>query len=84
MAKIKTPAMEKIEKKNAKRKKPVKSTPARESWKRFKRNPTALIGLAVVCVLILIAVFAPLIAPYGYKTQDYSAIRAQKYRESVF
>lgn len=74
MAKMKTPAMEKIEKKNAKRKKPVKSTPAYESWKRFKRNPTALIGLVVVCILFLVAVFAPLIAPYDYKAQDYSAM----------
>ena len=63
MSKMRTPAMEKIEKKNAKRKKPVTSTPMRESWKRFKRNPTALIGLGVVCILILVAIFAPLIAP---------------------
>ena len=74
MSKMRTPAMEKIEKKNAKRKKPVKSTPMRESWKRFKRNPTALIGLGVVCILILVAIFAPLIAPYDYKVQDYSAM----------
>ena len=56
MAKMHTPAMERIQKKNAKRKKPVKSTPGYESWKRFKRNPTALIGLIVVCLLILIAI----------------------------
>ena len=74
MAKMHTPAMEKIERKNAKRKKPVKSTPAYESWKRFKRNPTALIGLVVVCILVLIAIFAPLIAPYDYQVQDYTAM----------
>lgn len=74
MSKIHTPAMEKIERKNAKRKKPVKSTPGRESWKRFKRNPTALIGLGVVCFLILVAIFAPLIAPYDFQTQDYSVM----------
>ena len=74
MAKMHTPAMEAIEKRNAKRKKPVKSTPAYESWKRFKRNPTALIGLAVVCLLILVAVFAPLIAPYDYQVQDFMAM----------
>ena len=72
MAKMQTPAMEKIAKKQSKRKKPVKSTPAYESWKRFKRNPTALIGLCVVCFLILVAIIAPLIAPYDYKTQDYA------------
>lgn len=74
MAKMHTPAMEAIEKRNAKRKKPVKSTPAYESWKRFKRNPTALIGLAVVCLLILVAIFAPLIAPYDYQVQDFMAM----------
>ena len=74
MSKIHTPAMEKIERKNAKRKKPVKSTPGRESWKRFKRNPTALIGLGVVCFLILVAIFAPLFAPYAFQTQDYSVM----------
>ena len=74
MSKMRTPAMEKIEKKNTKRKKPVKSTPMCESWKRFKRNPTALLGLVVVCILILVAIFAPLIAPYDYKAQDYGAM----------
>lgn len=74
MAKMQTPAMERIQKKNAKRKKPVKSTPGYESWKRFKRNPTALIGLVVVCLLILVAIFAPLIAPYDYQTQDFMAM----------
>ena len=66
MAKMHTPAMEKIEKKNRKRKKPVNSTPAYEAWKRFRRNKTAIIGLVVVGILILIAIFAPLIAPYDY------------------
>ncbi len=74
MAKIQTPAMERIQKKNAKRKKPHKSTPTYESWKRFKRNPTALLGLGIVCCLILIAIFAPLIAPYDFVTQDYMAM----------
>ena len=84
MSKIHTPAMEKIEKKNAKRKKPVHSTPGRESWKRFKRNPTALIGLGVVCFLILVAIFAPLIAPYDYQTQDYSVMMQKPGAEHWF
>ena len=64
--------MEKIEKRNARRKPPAVSTPSSEAWKRFKRNPTALIGLAVVAVLILIAIFAPLIAPFDYQQQNYA------------
>ena len=74
MAKMHTPAMERIEKKNAKRKKAYKSTPGRESWKRFKRNPTALIGLIVVGLLIFIAIFANFIAPFDYAEQDYTAM----------
>ena len=74
MAKMQTPAMEKIQKKNARRRKAYRSTPGREAWKRYKRNPTAIIGLIVVCFLILVAIFAPLIAPYNYQTQDYSVM----------
>lgn len=84
MAKLYTPAMEQIEKKNKKRKKPLKSTPAYESWKRFKRNPTALIGLIMVCLLILAAVFAPFIAPYDYQTQDYMAMMQKPSRWHLF
>ena len=71
MAKMHTPAMEKIERKNARRKKPRKSTPGYEAWKRFKRNPTAIIGLVVECLRLLVAIFAPLIAPYDYQVQDF-------------
>lgn len=67
MAKMQTPAMERIQKKNAKRKKAYKSTPGKEAWKRFKRNPTAIAGLIVVIILILIAIFANFIAPYNYE-----------------
>lgn len=84
MAKLHTPAMERIEKKNARRKKAYKSTPGREAWKRFKRNPTALIGLGVVIILILIAIFAPLIAPYDYAAQDYSAMMKKPSAEHLF
>lgn len=66
--------MEKIEKKNAKRKSPRKITPSYEAWKRFRRNPTALAGLIIVIALIVIAIFAPLIAPYNYQAQDYTAM----------
>lgn len=74
MAKMNTPAMEKIRKKNSRRKKPLNATPSYEAWKRFRRNPTATIGLVVVIILILVAIFAPLIAPYDYQKQDYLAM----------
>ncbi len=37
---------------------------ADQNWYRFTRNPTALIGAAIVILCILAAIFAPLITPY--------------------
>ncbi len=36
----------------------------RGAWHRLRRNPTAIFGALIVSVFILVAVFAPLIAPY--------------------
>jgi peptide/nickel transport system permease protein len=33
-------------------------------WRRFRRNPTAVIGLAIVALVLLAALFAPWVAPY--------------------
>lgn len=84
MAKMHTPSMERIEKKAAKRKKPRQSTPGYESWKRFKRNKTALVGLVVVILMILIAFLAPLIAPYDYQAQDYTAMMQKPSAAHIF
>lgn len=34
-------------------------------WRRFRRNRLAMVGLGFIVFLLLVAVFAPLIAPYG-------------------
>ena len=34
------------------------------SWRRFRRNPTAAVGLAIVVLVVLAAIFAPWISPY--------------------
>ncbi len=48
-------------------------------WKytfiRLRRNYLALIGFAILLVLILTAVFAEQLAPYGFADQDYMMIR---------
>ena len=41
-----------------------------EAWHRLIRNPGALIGGFFVTVFVIVAVFAPLIAPYGPKEQN--------------
>ncbi|CAG7653732.1 oligopeptide ABC transporter permease [Paenibacillus allorhizosphaerae] len=40
------------------------------AWERFKSNKLALISLFVMAALILLALFAPLIAPYNPADQD--------------
>jgi peptide/nickel transport system permease protein len=39
-------------------------------WKRLKRNPAAMLGLALFGILVVVAVFAPLISPYPYTKID--------------
>lgn len=38
----------------------------KDAWSRFKKNKLAMFGLTVVVLLVLVALFAPLIAPYGF------------------
>jgi peptide/nickel transport system permease protein len=43
---------------------PVRLSNAYQNWYRFSRNPTAVIGAAIVVISILAAIFAPYITPY--------------------
>lgn len=45
-----------------------------DAWRRFKRNKAAVAGLAFIVMLAFVAVFAPLVAPYGYAEQDIRAV----------
>jgi peptide/nickel transport system permease protein len=42
----------------------------REGWRRFRKNKMALVGLGIVVFFILLAIFAPLLAPYDFKEQN--------------
>lgn len=76
MAKMVTPEMTAINKKNAsRRKKSLGSSPAAEAWKRLRRNRTAVLGMVIIIILVLLAIFADVIAPYDYAEQDYSAVK---------
>jgi peptide/nickel transport system permease protein len=37
----------------------------KDVWKRFKRNRLAMFGLVFLVLLVLVAIFAPVVAPYG-------------------
>jgi len=40
------------------------------TWGRLRRNPVALASLMLLVLIVLCALFAPVIAPYGFATQD--------------
>lgn len=39
-------------------------------WQRLKKKPAAMAGLAIICLLTLMALFGPLLTPYTYSQQD--------------
>ncbi len=46
----------------------------REAWSRLRRNPAAIAGFCLVGAFVVIAIFAPVIAPYGPRDQNLSLI----------
>ncbi len=44
-----------------------------ETWRQFRKNKLAVVGLVMIVLMLLIAVFADYIAPYPYDLQDHSA-----------
>jgi peptide/nickel transport system permease protein len=42
------------------------------SWLRLRRNPLAMVGLTITFLLILVAIFAPILSPHDPITQDLS------------
>ena len=49
------------------------------SWKRLKRNKLAMTGLVTLCILIFIALTAPLIAPFNPNMQLRKLILKEPY-----
>lgn len=52
------------------RKANYKSSMGREVWHRLKKNRLAMVGLFILAMVVLIAIFAPVIAPHGYDDQN--------------
>jgi peptide/nickel transport system permease protein len=40
-----------------------------EAWQRLRRNPGFIVGMLLVALFVLVAILAPLIAPYGTREQ---------------
>ena len=54
---------------------PPEASPARRALRRLSSRPSAMVGLAVVVFFVLLAVFAPWIAPYDPIATSWSAVR---------
>ncbi|OYU48089.1 MAG: diguanylate cyclase [Rhizobiales bacterium PAR1] len=50
-------------------------SPARRAWRRLKRRKGAMVGLGIIILLVLMAIFAPLLAPYDPTQQSWSLVR---------
>lgn len=44
----------------------------KEIWQRLSKNKLAILGLIIIIAMIFIAIFADVIAPYGFDEQDLS------------
>ena len=51
-------------------KKSRKKSKLKDIWRRLKKNKLAVAGLFVLILIIIIAIIAPVLAPYHYSTQD--------------
>jgi peptide/nickel transport system permease protein len=46
-----------------------------DAWYRLRRNPGAITGFVIIVVVVVIAIFAPLVAPFGPREQNLAALR---------
>lgn len=53
----------------------------KSAWRRYKRNKLAVISLVYAGLLLLVAIFAPLIAPYAVDETNYALKRAGIFTE---
>ncbi|MEX1158885.1 MAG: ABC transporter permease [Thermomicrobiales bacterium] len=50
----------------------------RDAWHRMVRNKLAVVGMVIVAVFVLTAIFAPLIAPYGDREVVHFTLKESK------
>ena len=53
----------------------------RDAFRRFIQNRLAMVGLFVLCILVLTAIFADVIAPYGLNEVDFSIVRMRPFED---
>lgn len=53
-------------------------------WRRLKKNRSAFIGLCILILYVLLAIFAPMFSKYDFKTQDVFNMNATPTLEHIF
>jgi peptide/nickel transport system permease protein len=56
---------------------PTRLTTGQQNWRRFSGNPTAVIGAAIIVVVVTAAIFAPYLAPYPTHAGEIVNFRAR-------
>jgi peptide/nickel transport system permease protein len=46
-----------------------------DAWYRIRRNPGAIAGFVIITALVIVAIFAPLLAPHDPRAQNLSLLR---------
>jgi peptide/nickel transport system permease protein len=46
-----------------------------DAWYRLRRNPGAIVGFVIVAMVVVIAIFAPLLAPFDPREQNLSLLK---------
>ena len=41
-----------------------------DAWSRYKKNKLALAGLIFLVIMVALAIFVPILSPYGFESQD--------------
>lgn len=85
MSKIHTPEMERINRKLHTKDGNVREYSFwREAWFRLSRNRTAIIGMVIILLIILCAIFAGLLSPYDPTVADYMSAKQPPSAEHWF
>ena len=77
--------MEAFDKKyNTQSKKEKVNSPFRAAMRRLFRNKTAIVGMAIIAVLLIIVIIGGWIAPYEYQVQDFRSASLKPSKEHLF
>ena len=55
-----------------------------DAWIKLKKNKVAMLGLAIVTLYVLLAIFAPILSPYDFASQNAKAMNQWPSAQHIF